>query len=952
MRKILFGLLCLVLISSIAIAEEGYQSIKLINSTDWVKYFDNALGYRYDSHGCLHFSPSDIYLLYKTIPAGIPLTVKKYKLKKNDPSFPVDKIPFLRDKIKSPQDMKKQALMFKNYKSKIVVYPSLNLFFIFVNNYPYAKVKALAGLPYNYLMAYDVQKGKPIKWDFMLSTPTDAGEYKVLRTTDHYLSSAYYKNTIVPYGAWIKKIKGRWFYQKKGKWHKLPDHIIADLARNDSERFYNYFDLHVDSQRNITAARYAGHDFGKYVLLWTKDGKNHYPEMGYTAGELLYEQIILVKDLVHLLTVAGPDDFDSVIAQNANFKYYQELSDPKKRRELLDPILSDPRVAKAYKEYKEGRLPRNKSARRKALGLYQYYHVNSLIIDKQVGWYDSFKKDWELFKKLRISLRKDFDQMGVLSIENRQNILENWLTDRLEFKSVAPPKQAKYLTDLSFSTFFRPDEETTVFSARERAIMVERIRKAVKGEAKGLNLNIVDDLNNYNLGVLLNDILGDLYKSHGCMHVSPRNSVFLYDLLPVGAQMKVYQYSKRISEEAISSVPFLADMVNFKEDLVNLKQKFAVTSEVKVAVYPYSGDWLIYIKDKAFTRLRIRGGPQSKFYLVQGRTKDGKPIFEKHLAYPTSPGDYYVYKKYDNYVSNIYHDQTVIPMGGIISKEGSSWIFQNKAGEWKKITKAVATDLKRPIDEREYTYYDLTKNPSGEVFEMKWGSQPFGRFALQTTKDRKSAWPELIHSSGDLIMEERQLVNDLIKVLTAPHDQLDECIKYSQNFDLYRICYEFTQDPKRTDLIQQKERSAYRLYFKLPLTKEELALLPKDSIIANKVLNNKKLSKDEIKVLIDEGIAYRRSGKLKINMQKIMGLQFDTYQYVVTIQKYAHHYKTLKKHWGKLSGIRRALLKDFNTFVIKDTQLFHNFMRELMLKRNDLEKLSQPGALQLLNGML
>ncbi|MEA3494133.1 MAG: L,D-transpeptidase, partial [Candidatus Margulisiibacteriota bacterium] len=622
MRKMFLGLLCIVLFSSIGTAEQNYESIRLINSTDWVKYFDEALGYCYDSHGCLHFTPSDIYLLYKTIPAGIPLTVKKYKLKKNEPPFPVDKIPFLRDKIDSIQDVKKHALMFKNYKSKIVIYPSLNLLFIFVNDYPYAKVKALAGLPYNFLMAYDVQKGRPVGWDFMLSTPTDPGEYKVLRVTDHYLSSAYYKNTIVPFGAWIKKVRGAWSYQKNGKWYKLPDNVVADLARKDEDRFYNYYDLHVDQKGRITAARYAGHDFGKYVLLWTKDGNTHYPEMGYAAGELLYEQIVLIKDMVHLLTVPSSDDLDSVISQNVNLKYYKELADPKKKKESLDKILSDLRIAKAVKEYKENRLPRDKRARWEALGLYNYYRANSLIIDKQAGWYEKVKQDWDLFKKLRIKLRGDFDQMGVLSVENRQNILEGWLNDRLEFKQVGPPKQAKYLTDLSFSNFFKPDDETTLFSARERAIMVERIRKAVKGEAKGLNLNIVDALNKYNFGVLLNEILGDLYKSHGCMHLSPRNAGFLYDLLPVGAQMKVYKYSRRVSEEAISRVPFLADMVNFKEDIDKLKQKFAVTSEVKVAVYPFSGDWLIYIKDKPFTRLRIRGGPQSKFYLLQGRTKD------------------------------------------------------------------------------------------------------------------------------------------------------------------------------------------------------------------------------------------------------------------------------------------------------------------------------------------
>jgi hypothetical protein len=461
-------------------------------------------------------------------------------------------------------------------------------------------------------------------------------------------------------------------------------------------------------------------------------------------------------------------------------------------------------------------------------------------------------------------------------------------------------------------------------------------------------------LNKYNFGVLLNEILGDLYKSHGCMHVSPRNAVFLYELLPIGAQMKVYRYSEQISPEVLSHVPELANLVNFEGDLEKLKEKFAVTSEVQVAVYPYSGDWIIFVKDRPFARLRIRGGPQAKFYLLQGRDRDGKPIFEDHPAYPTSPGDYFIFKKVEHYLSSIYRDQTVIPMGGTIKwrADKNKWIFQDKNGNWKDMPGMIAADLERAPEEMEYTYYDTVRNPSGEVIEMKWGSHPFGRYALQTTVNKKTPFPELIHSSGDLIMEERQLVNDLIKVLTAPHDELDDCIKYSQNFELYKICYDFTRNPRRDDLIQLRERAAYKLYYGMPMSTQEVAALPQDVVIANKVLKKKELANHEIRVLIDNGIAYKRSGKLKTDMHKILGLQFDTYQYVVTIQKYAHHYGTLKKHWKELSGMRRALLKDFNTFVIKDPQLFHNFMRELMLKRNRLEKLSQENALQILNEML
>ncbi|KPJ66885.1 hypothetical protein AMJ44_07745, partial [candidate division WOR-1 bacterium DG_54_3] len=99
MKRSIFILTCfLLLFSSVSLAEKNYESLKTINSFSWAKWFDQTLGFIYDSHGCLHFSPSDVFLLYKTIPAGIPLKIKKYQLKKNEPPFPIEKVPYLIDK--------------------------------------------------------------------------------------------------------------------------------------------------------------------------------------------------------------------------------------------------------------------------------------------------------------------------------------------------------------------------------------------------------------------------------------------------------------------------------------------------------------------------------------------------------------------------------------------------------------------------------------------------------------------------------------------------------------------------------------------------------------------------------------------------------------------------------------------------------------------------------------
>lgn len=963
---------------------QDFESLNLINQRNWADYFNQYMGDLYFSHGCLHLSPSDIFLLTQTIKPQTLIEIKPYKLKPEDVPFNLDKINSFASLVKNEADLAYYKNLFNALNTKILVYPSLDCLVIFSNLQPLAKIKIQAGPAEDFLMAFDVAKGQAIEWDFSLATPTDAGIFRVLKSTDHYISSAYYKNTIIPFGAWLVKKQGAWLYEEKGQWFRVPEHVAKDIEEPFESQQYNYFDITFDKAGKAVSGRWAGHDFGRDVLLWTNDGRTHYPEMAYAAGELVYEQILFRKDLVQLLTFDGGDEFEEACAQNANFSLYKQCYEFKSSQgqAKVDKILPqylayyklfnnlplssadyqamDERLAKAFYMQRENRLPRNKAERQKAIGLYEHLRLNSAVIDKQALWYENTKKDWAFFKSLRQALRKDFELMGVFSLENRQNILEDWLNQRLEFRTAFAPSQAKYVKALTFSEFFKPDEKSVLFNERERKAMLKFLQKSKAG-GNNLQLKSISALNDYNFGLLLNEILGDLYKSHGCLHVSPRYSLFLYDLLPVGTKIFIHEYSEKVTEEVFAEIPYLSQLADFQEDLNKLKEKFIATSEVKVEVFPSSGIWIIKLQDKPLAKLRVKGGPQAKMYLVQGRDEKGRPIFEDHLAYPTTSGTFYVFKKAKDYKSNIYADTTAIPMGGEIRirereknerEEKAQWVYENEKKEWILVPYSIQADLNKPKEQREYTYYDPVVDASGEVVSIKWGSHPFGTFALQTTRDKKTAFPELIHSSGDLIMEERSLINDLIEVLSAPHDDLDECIKYNRNFDLYKNCYDFTQNPSREDLIQEKERAAYKLYLGLSLSSLEAKTLPLDVVAADKFLRNKELNAQEIKVLTDEGIISRRSGKLRVNQEKILGLSFDTYQYVVAIQKYSHHYQTLKKYWPELSNLRKSMLQDFNNFVIKDPEAFKNFVRELMLKRTNLERVSEGSAQDILEQML
>ncbi|MDI6732160.1 MAG: hypothetical protein QME05_06330, partial [Candidatus Margulisbacteria bacterium] len=638
-KRIILLISCILLFAAAAECAT-FESIRIINSSNLASYFNNDLGYLYESHGCLHFTPPDIYLLTKTIAPGTPLRIKKYSAGDNDLSFSSLKVPFLADITLNEKDVERHKQAFLTGPAEIIVYPALGRLFIIVNGSAYAQVKTLAGPPQDILQVFDIKTDGAIEWDFTLSTPTDAGNYTILGDTPHYISPTYYSSTVVPFGAWLVKNNGLWSYQENGKWYRLPAQISNDLNDPPEQRTFNYYDIIYDGQGRIQSARWGSHDFGKYALLWTKDGKNKYPELGYAAGELLYEQVILVKDLVHILTLPGEDELDYCIAQNRNFSFYKGLYElfgsngerapsgigaaainEDRLYNQLDLSAEDyknidARLLEAFDKYQNNRLPRNAEARQKTLGLVYYLKSNSAVIKKQAHWYEDLKKNWAFWRNLRVKLREDFSAMGILSLENRQNLLEKWLADRLEFKTIGPPSQAKNVSTLSFAAFFRPDEESAVFSAREEAVMRKLISEAT-GEIEGLNLFSVKALNDYNFGVLLNDILGDLYKSHGCLHVSPRNMLLLYRLLPLKAQINIHDYSKKYDVSQIKNLPDLAGMVNFQDDLDKLKEKFTAASDVKIVVYPASGFWIICLKDKPFAKMQVKGGPQTKMYLVQ-----------------------------------------------------------------------------------------------------------------------------------------------------------------------------------------------------------------------------------------------------------------------------------------------------------------------------------------------
>ncbi len=970
MRKIVLAVILIALSMAFPVKADNLDSLNILNGFNFAKYFSNYLGGGYDSHGSLQFSPSDIYLLKNTIPKDAMLTIAEYG--EVDLDKELNDLPILNSVVSSQEDVLSIAKTLQQGQVELVVYPTIGKLFIYLDGNPTYQVNTLAGFPEKYRQAFNVQKGKPISWDPILSSPTEPGDFKILISVDHYQNEINNDNTVVPFGSILNKVNGNWQFIDGDKIFLLPNSISKDLNLPVSQRKLNYFDVQLDVSGNATSAKWGGNDFGKYALLWTKDGKTTYPELGYCNGKLLFDQASLVEDMADILTGDGSDDFDRCISSNQNYLYYKAIYDfVESSGEVettdLDPVecsyfrlfnnlkLSDGdtrnidiRVLKAFNHYRDDDLPVfpwERSQKEKEIGLYNYVKDINTSFLKQAGWYKLLNNDWPFWSNLRTKFRGDFKKIKIFSPINRKAVVEKWLNDRLEFVAAVPPVVKKQ----SFSEFFSHDLATNSFAENEQKVLRGILKNISSDEVGDFHMDSVDALNEFNFGVLLNEMLGDLYKSHGCFHVSPRNAFLLNKLLPIGAKIAVKPYTEKADMQKYAGLPYLASMVNFLDDLGDLKKKFDPPNKVRMLVYPGSQIWIILINEKPFAQLQVEAGPQSQIKVMQGRDKNGSPIFEKVIAYPSPPGNYKVFKKLDNYVSTIYYDETIIPQGALITKVDNKWTFTDAKGRIKDAPQSIEDDLDLPVDQRQFTYYWRVKDKNGDVVSVRWGDNPFGQFPILISTDMHTPVPELIHTSGDLMMEQRTLVSELIKVLSAPQDSFEECIKYSKNFASYSACYDFVNNTSRQDLLQPIESGSYKLNLNLPLTSTETAAIPPDVFVAYKIFNNGvKLSKDDEALLVKENIARWENGVLKIDMAKVYGVIYDLSQYSVSINKNVDIYSTLKEHWAELSNLRTALFNDLNTFVINDQDVFSSFTEELIQKRANLQKLSQSDALKLL----
>jgi len=507
--------------------------------------------------------------------------------------------------------------------------------------------------------------------------------------------------------------------------------------------------------------------------------------------------------------------------------------------------------------------------------------------------------------------------------------------------------KGRMMSSVSSMLKTRNDEELQL-TAAEKARIADLIRDSRDG---AFDMEVVDAFNNYNFGLLANKILGNLYKSHGCLHVSPGNVFLLNRLLPVGSAVEIKPYNAGFDEEKAKDVPPLVSLIDFRSDLRETSKLFAKKADVKTVVYPGQNAYVVLYKGKPYAALSVNGGPRDVMTMYQYRDERGYPVFDTNTAFPTPAGKFYVFKKVENYYSNAYRTETTVPMGAQIEKRDGKWMFEASRNKWKALPQQIADDIVLSKKDRQYTYFDVIRDDSEKVVHARWASNTFGKFPILLSKNMRTMAPELIHTTSDLIVDNYNMLNSMVTLLSAPYQGFDECVAATDSFYVNKVCFEFINDPSDVK-IDPEESGNYKLYNGIPLNDEEKAVVPADQIISDKIIRGAALTADEEELLIKEGMASRKGGKFVPDMKKVRGLHFYAYQYVVMLKKLANLYSTIRDNWNDLVSLRTALVNDMTKLSISDEDFYKRFAVELMARRMALVRLTKDNVLDGLSDTL
>jgi hypothetical protein len=274
-------------------------------------------------------------------------------------------------------------------------------------------------------------------------------------------------------------------------------------------------------------------------------------------------------------------------------------------------------------------------------------------------------------------------------------------------------------------------------------------------------------------------------------------------------------------------------------------------------------------------------------------------------------------------------------------KKDNTWQYYQD-NTWNPLPVEIINDIVKKQINHELIYYDIKTTYNGNILSAKWGGHPFGKHSLMLMNAKGIVTSILIHTNGELILEEKELLHYLAEIITQPaNSSWDDYLQKNTHLAQMKTISDFVNQPTNTNYQATKSSAFYKLAKNIPLTPTEKNLIPEFYYIAAKNYNNilKKepiyLSQEDIDTLKKYNIVFDKYIK-----NSLFGIFTDVKTYEVSMDKAARWYTSLNNAWNNLTTLRKEFDLYFTHNKIKNPIEKQKIAYRLLKSRRNLKKIS------------
>lgn len=328
--------------------------------------------------------------------------------------------------------------------------------------------------------------------------------------------------------------------------------------------------------------------------------------------------------------------------------------------------------------------------------------------------------------------------------------------------------------------------------------------------------NLVLELNKINFAAISDKILGDLYESHGCIHISPATAKILYAIIPNKSIVNIMKYSDNISEN-INELPWVSELIENTEALNS-----DVFKNNSITIYP-DKIGVLYSNNKAIGKFDMTNGPKLANYPLVSTKENGELIFDKNHATKTPSGKFTTFQKTKHFYAPAYPETSLLKQGAFVKKINGSWNYKDdKSNTWKILPQKMAQDLTGNPPELSLPFYDLERDSKGKVFAAKWGGHPFGNVSFLLMNERGIVTSILMHTNGELVLEEKEIAHYMAEIITiSPEIKWNEYVSSNTSLLQKKYIADFIDDPFNPDFKINSSTVMYKLANNLKISENE-----------------------------------------------------------------------------------------------------------------------------------